>query len=156
MQADAGRSSRPGLEAGVGSSDFWFDDEPGTTLQPPTPSLTRRPKGSRFEVELDVAEVTDRRQFGPVWTARSLSLSRSNLIILARRMVHPGRLLAVAAHLIDDRPTPLFGQSVLCEYVEGSGYRVDLDLTKIDEERVVEAWMRLVMRGVPGRGARNE
>lgn len=139
----------------MGLSDYWFDEEPGTTLQAPTPAPARRPKGSRFEVELDVAEVSDRRQFGPVWSAKSVTLSRSNLVIVARRMVHPNRLLAVACHLIDDKPTPLFGQVVACEYVEGSGYRVDLDLMKI-EDGVSEAWLRLVMRGVPGRGSRPE
>lgn len=138
----------------MGLSDYWFDDEPGTTLAAPTPA--RRPKGSTFEVELDVAEVSDRRQFGAVWTAKSQTLSRSNLVFVARRMVHPTRMLAIACHLIDDKPTPLFGQVVACEYVEGAGYRVDMDLLKIEEERVVEAWLRLVMRGVPGRGSRQE
>ena len=111
----------------MGVGDFWFDEEPGTTLQAPTPSPARRPKGSRFEVDVDVAEMTDRRQFGPVWSARSLLLSRANLVFIARRMVHPNRTLAVACHLIDDRPTPLFGNVVACEYVEGSGYRIDMD-----------------------------
>ena len=140
----------------MGLSDYWFDEEPGTTLQAPTPAPTRRPKGARFEVELDISEVTDRRQFGPVWSAKAHSLSRSNLIFVARRMVHPTRVLAVACHLIDDKPTPLFGQVIACEYVEGTGYRVDMDLIKIEEDRVVEAWLRLVMRGVPGRGSRQE
>jgi hypothetical protein len=139
----------------LGLSDYWFDEEPGTTLQAPTPAPGRRPKGARFEVDLDVAEVSDRRQFGPVWSAKSQLLSRSNLVLVARRMVHPGRVLAIACHLIDDRPTPLFGTVVACEYIEGSGYRVDLDLTKL-EDGVTEVWLRLVMRGVPGRGARQE
>lgn len=140
----------------MGAGDYWFDDEPGTTLQAPTPSPTRRPKGSTFEVELDIAELSERRQFGPVWSAKSQTLSRSNLVFVARRMVHPGRTLAVAIHLVDDKPTPLFGVVVGCEYVEGSGYRVDIDLLKMDEERVSESWLRLVMRGVPGRQARQE
>ncbi len=140
----------------MSGNDYWFDEEPGTTLQAPTPSPTRRPKGATFEVELDIAELSERRQFGPVWSAKAQSLSRSNLVFLARRMVHPQRVLAVACHLIDDKPTPLFGQVVLCEYVEGSGYRVDMDLVKMDEERVTESWLRLVMRGVPGAGRRPE
>ncbi|MEZ6234155.1 MAG: hypothetical protein R3B68_08195 [Phycisphaerales bacterium] len=130
------------------ASDYWFEEEPGTGLQAPTAPVSRRPKGHRFEVELDIAEVSDRMQFGPVWTAKARELSRSHLIVLARRMVHVGRSLAIACHLVDDKPVPLFGRVVTCEYIEGSGYRVDLDLMKMSEERIVEAWLRLVMRGV--------
>lgn len=92
--------------------------------------------------EMDACELDDRERPGPVWTARGLTLSRSNLVFRSRRMCYPGRRLLVAVHLIDDRPTPLFGCVHACEY-DGEGlYRVDLDLLPVPDRQDVRDWVR--------------
>lgn len=102
---------------------------------------TARPIGRRFDAELDLAEIDERGRPGPAWVAKSRSLSRSNLVVLSRRMCYPGREVIVAVHLIDDEPTPLFGRVHLCEY-EGEGlYLVDLQLLPTPNDSSIRAWL---------------
>ncbi|HEX8877850.1 MAG TPA: hypothetical protein VF777_13960 [Phycisphaerales bacterium] len=74
------------------------------------------------------------------WQARTSELSRSHLVLISRRMCYVGRTLAVAIHLIDDRPVPLLGGVVSCEYNDDGLYRIDLDLLRIDEGHAVYEW----------------
>lgn len=55
-------------------------------------------------------------------------------------MCYPGRVLALAVHLIDDRPVPLLGRVVNCQYSDDGLYRVDIDLIRIPEGHSVYSW----------------
>ncbi|MBX3389711.1 MAG: hypothetical protein KF691_09690 [Phycisphaeraceae bacterium] len=99
-----------------------------------------RPAGHRFNADVEVSEIDERTRPGPSWVARSLELSRSHVVMESRRMCYPGRVLALAVHLIDDRPVPLLGRVVTCQYSDDGLYRVDLDLIKIPEGHSVYAW----------------
>ncbi|MBY0113586.1 MAG: hypothetical protein K2Y21_12250 [Phycisphaerales bacterium] len=99
-----------------------------------------RPNGNRFQAELDLAELDERDRPGMTWQAKTLELSRSNLVLVSRRMCYIGRHLAMAIHLIDDRPVPLLGRVVSCEYNDDGLYRIDLDLLKIEEGHSVYEW----------------
>ncbi len=97
--------------------------------------------GKTFVAELDVAELDDRMRPGPAWGARGRELSRSILVFMSRRMVHAGRLLLVAVHLIDDRPVPLFGRVAECEYEAEGLHKVVMDLAPVPPELAVHDWL---------------
>jgi len=99
-----------------------------------------RPSGHRFVADVEVSEIDERMRPGPSWVARSFELSKSHLVMDSRRMCYPGRVLALAVHLIDDRPVPLLGRVVNCQYSDDGLYRVDLDLIRIPEGHSVYAW----------------
>ena len=99
-----------------------------------------RPNGNRFQAEIDLAELDERERPGMTWQARSVELGRSHFVLVSRRMCYVGRQLAVAIHLIDDRPVPLLGRVVSCDYNDDGLYRIDLDLVKIDEGHAVYEW----------------
>jgi hypothetical protein len=99
-----------------------------------------RPNGNRFQAEVDLAELDERDRPGMTWQSKSAELSRSNLVLVSRRMCYVGRSLAIAIHLIDDRPVPLLGRVVSCEYNDDGLYRIDLDLLKIEEGHAVYQW----------------
>ncbi|MBN8599119.1 MAG: hypothetical protein J0L78_15710 [Planctomycetes bacterium] len=99
-----------------------------------------RPSGHRFVADVEVSEIDERMRPGPAWVARSLELSKSHLVMESRRMCYPGRVLALAVHLIDDRPVPLLARVINCQYSDDGRYRVDLDLLRIPEGHSVYAW----------------
>ncbi len=99
-----------------------------------------RPHGNRFLAEIDLAELDERERPGMTWQARSSELGRSHFVLTSRRMCYVGRHLAIAIHLIDDRPVPLLGRVVSCDYTDDGLYRIDLDLLKIDEGHAVYEW----------------
>jgi hypothetical protein len=95
----------------------------------------------KFDAELDLAELDDRERPGPTWPAKGRELGRSHLILRTRRMCYLNRRILIAVHLIDDRPVPLFGKVVNCEY-DGDGlYKVDLDLMRVPERPEIAAWL---------------
>lgn len=106
-----------------------------------------RPAGLPFRALLDVSELDERGRPGPSWTAGSLELSRSHVVISSRRLCYPDSIIALAVHLIDDRPVPLMGRVISCGYSDDGLYRVDLDLMKIPENHAVFTWMH----GLPQR-----
>jgi len=69
-------------------------------------ALRPRVPGHPFKADIDLAELDDRQRPGPAWAARAQTLSRSHIVVLSRRMSYPKRLMLVAVHLIDAKPTP--------------------------------------------------
>jgi hypothetical protein len=100
-----------------------------------------RPEGRPFDAELDVAEVDERGRPGQAWTVRSRRLSRSNLVLLSRKLCYPGRELLVAVHLIDADPVPLFGRVHSCDYDGEGRYVVDLDLQPVPARPNFRNWI---------------
>lgn len=97
--------------------------------------------GVAFRAELDLAELDDRGRPGAVWTGRSYEISRAVLSFRSRRMCYEGRELLVAVHLVDDKPTPLFGIVDKSEY-DGDGlYRTVLTLRRLPESDAVRTWI---------------
>ncbi len=82
---------------------------------------------------------------GRTWTCRARELSRSNIVLISRRMCYTGRILVMAVHLIDDAPVPLMGRIVQCEYEADGLYRVDLDLLPLPPTGPHRDWV--VARG---------
>jgi len=112
-------------------------DEPAPA--PSVPANTGEP--SVFRADLDVAEVDERYQAGPAWTARAEGLSRAQLLFRSRSLVYPGRRLLVAVHLIDGEPVGLIGRVNTCEY-EGEGqHRVTLSLEPLPKDQKIAAWL---------------
>lgn len=99
-----------------------------------------RPKGHRFHAEVDLGEIDERGRPSMPWAAHAIELSRSHIVVLSRRMTYVGRGIAVAVHLVDAKPTPLFGEVYSCEY-EGEGrYRIDIDLRPLPAGGHLRAW----------------
>lgn len=123
--------------------DFWdFPDSP--TAKAPVPAVatgSRRPKGHPFRAEIEVSEIDDRLRPSPAWLARTVELSRSNLVFLSRRMVYNGRPLLIAIHLIDEKPTPLAGVVVDCTYDADGLYRIDIDLSPFPQDSASQRWI---------------
>src|SRR6478752_7443249 len=69
--------------------------------------IPKKAPGHPFKADIDIAEIDDRGRPGPAWAARTATLSRSHLFVLSRRMSYPKRIMLVAVHMIDAKPTPL-------------------------------------------------
>jgi hypothetical protein len=105
----------------------------------PTPARAK-PLGHPFKADLDIAELDDRQRPGPAWAARAQSLSRSHIVVHSRRMSYPKRVLLMAVHLIDAKPTPLVGRVQQCEYHADGLYRLVLELLPLPEPDVLTLW----------------
>ena len=108
----------------------------------PDPASLHKPKapGHPFKADVDIAEIDDRARPGLAWVARTVNLSRSHLTVLSRRMSYPRRIMLVAVHLIDAKPTPLMGRVVECEYHSEGLYRIVLELIPLPESEVLAQW----------------
>lgn len=153
---------------------YAFDDEPDHTPEEPAPEPAKPPRKPRFggqpesapapevstgqafqprpvtrefSAELDMAELDDRERPGTTWIARAQQLSRSNVVILSRRMCYIGRTVVMAVHLIDAEPVPLFGKVHSCEYDAEGMYRLDVDLEPLPESRRLDEWLKARARG---------
>lgn len=111
-----------------------------TLPEQPRAATPLRPAGLRFRADLTLSELDDRGRPGPDWSARALELSRSSLVVRSRRLCYLKRTLAVAIHLIDDKPVPLMGTVKACDYLADGEYRVDLDLAKMAPDSPVYEW----------------
>jgi len=104
------------------------------------PAVKTKPRGHRFEADIEVSEMDDRQRPGLPWPARTRELSRSAIVMVSRRMCYPNRLLLLAVHRIDDRPVPLFSRVVDCEYEADGLYRVEVELLPIPQYGAVADW----------------
>lgn len=118
----------------------YFGPDPADAERPRA-RIAARPKGLNFVAEIDVAEVDERGRPGSTFAARARELSRSSLVFSSRRMGFVGRLVIVAVHRIDDRPAPLFGKIVACDYDTDGLYRIDIDLLPTPEGRDIKVWL---------------
>lgn len=99
-----------------------------------------RPPGHRFHAEVDLGELDDRGRPSLPCAAHTVELSTSHILLLSRRMTYVGRRIAIAVHLVDAVPTPLYGEVFSCEY-EGDGkYRIDVDLKKMPDVPALREW----------------
>jgi len=115
--------------------------EPGVAAPNAAASGPTRGRATRFDAELDTAELDDRERPGPTWSARARNISRSTLTFVSRRMCYAGRRIVVAVHLIDDRPTPLFGVVRNCEYESEGLYRTELTLAPVPDRSSIQTWI---------------
>lgn len=123
-------SARRGHAAGSQRDD---DDFP-----PPPPKAKA---AFAFRAELDLAELDGRGRPGPTWGGRAVEISRSHLTVRSRRMCYEGREVLIAVHLIDDKPTALFGLVAKSDY-DGDGlYRTVFNLQRLPENDAVAAWV---------------
>lgn len=111
------------------------------------PAPRVRHGGHPFQADLDATEIDDRLRPGLVWTAKGRELSRSQLVFMSRRMVHVGRMVLIAVHLIDDEPVPLFGKVTECEYEAEGMHRVVLDFLPIPDVDSIREWIRARAKG---------
>ena len=105
-----------------------------------TATVRPRNQGHTFRADVDMAELDDRSRPGPAWAARTLSLSRSQLVVLSRRMSYPKRVMVIAVHLIDAKPTPLLARVSECEYHSDGLYRIVLELMPLPDADVLATW----------------
>ncbi len=108
-----------------------------------------RPVGMRFLAEMDIAEVDERGRPGGASLAKGKELSRANVVISSRKLIYPGRLVALAVHLIDDRPVPLMGRVFSCVYDSDGLYRIDVDLLPMDDRGAIREWVNGRERATP-------
>lgn len=98
------------------------------------------PTFHEFDAELDVAELDERLRPVTTWSARSTSVNRSSLGFRSRRMCYPKKLLIIAVHLIDDKPTILAGRVTTCDY-DGEGlYSIDVELMPKPVSEELRQW----------------
>lgn len=100
-----------------------------------------RPQSRSFHAEVDCSELDDRDRPGATWVAHTTSISRSSITLRSRRMCYVGRQVVMAVHLIDDRPSALFGRVVSCEYDAEGMHVLDLDLLPVPTSAPVLAWL---------------
>jgi hypothetical protein len=98
------------------------------------------PSEHPFSAKIDLAELDERGRPGPVWRGMSVGLSRSSLRFQSRRLCYIGREVLVAIHQIDDRPVPLFGRVVSCQYDGDGTHEVELALDRPDAKVGLTAW----------------
>ena len=122
---------------GAGKSQPWEHVEE----QPSTISVgDAGVQGARFTADVDLCELDEHQRPGSIWPARTALLSRSNLVILSRRMSFVGRWLLVAVHLIDDTPTPLMGRVTQCDYYADSLYKIVVELVRLSPGDSAHRW----------------
>jgi hypothetical protein len=129
-----------------GAQGSFFEDE---AESPPPAGKSKQPTGLKFDAELDLCELDDRDRPGPAWAGRGRELSRAHLSFRSRRMCYQGRQVLVAVHLIDDRPVPLFGRVLACEYDGDGMHRTDLELLPLPDRPTIAAWMAARWRPRP-------
>lgn len=100
-----------------------------------------RPTGTKFDAELDCAELDDRMRPGRTWACRARELSRSSIMLMSRRMCYVNRILIMAVHLIDDAPVALMGRIASCEYEADGMYRIDIDLLPLPPSGPHRDWV---------------
>lgn len=94
-----------------------------------------------FKAEIDLTELDGRGRPGPRWSGKSCEISRSHIVFRSRRLCYEEREIVVAVHLVDDRPAPLFGRVIKCEY-DGDGlYRTTLNLFPVPQADPIKAWL---------------
>ncbi|CAG0950311.1 hypothetical protein PHYC_00164 [Phycisphaerales bacterium] len=98
--------------------------------------------GWQFKAELDAAELSERNEPGPTWTARGELLSRSHLVIRSRTLAYPGRKLIVAVHLIDAEPVGLLGKVKSCEYQGDGLHKIVIELEVLPKENRITEWLQ--------------
>lgn len=124
-----------------------FSPDPNSSPSAWTPEAlaarTRRERpGMRpFAADIDIAELDEQLRPTTSWPGKSKELSRSTLIVASRRMIHIGRIMIVAVHLIDSEPVPLMGRVCECSYESYGMHRIVLDLVPIPEVAPVQAWL---------------
>lgn len=139
----AGVNTRQTASRAAGDSDPWSDTPP-----PAPPAGGRHLKDAKvFSAELDAAEMDDRERPTATWTAKSTHLSRSHMAFLSRRMVYRDRMVLIAIHLIDDKPVPLMGKVVECDYHGDGMHRTVIELTRVPRSEAIENWIESVSRG---------
>jgi hypothetical protein len=111
------------------------------TPRPAESSRTKTKSCVAFRAELDLAELDDRGRPGSIWTGRATEISRALLIVRSRRMCYEGRELLVAVHLVDDKPTALYGIVDKSEY-DGDGlYRTAINLQRLPQTDAIRTWI---------------
>jgi len=123
---------------GTEAPDSWSME--ATPETPPAASIRGKVVGNTFRADLDLAEIDDRMRPGPAWAARSQLLSRSEMVVLSRRMSYVGRQILIWVHLIDSRPTPLMGRVTECDYYADGAYRIVLFFVPVPDSDAVIAW----------------
>lgn len=120
------------------SDDFWNDagaSEPVRTMQ-----RRSRPLGHRFVADADASELDDRMRPTLKWAVQTCELGRNHIVFYSRRMVHAGRRVILAVHLVDDRPVILAGKVVSCDYEGGGSHRIDVDLVSVPPSAAMVRW----------------
>ncbi len=119
-----------------------FEDLQATRKRRRRREYEERPATVPFTAELDVTELDERRRPGPTWTAKACEIGTARVVIRARRMCYRGRQLLIAVHLIDDKPTPLYGVVHECVYDCDGLHRIDIDLEHVPTEvPAVKDWI---------------
>lgn len=98
------------------------------------------PTFNEFSAELDVAELDERLRPVTTWSARSTAVNRSTLTFRSRRMCYPKKLLMIAVHLIDDKPTILAGRVTSCDYDGEALYIVEAELMPKPVSEELRQW----------------
>ena len=119
--------------------------EPSSEFDPPPAEQgAQEPVGPptfhEFDAELDVGELDERLRPVTTWTARATSVNRSSLSFKSRRMCYAKKMLIIAVHLIDDKPTVLAGRVTECDYIGEGLYQVDVELMPKPESEDIRAW----------------
>ncbi len=82
--------------------------------------------GRRFSANFEMCDLDEQLRPGPVWSARSVSISRSRLWLRSRRMCYVGTRVATVLHRIDSEPVVIVGIVSRCEYDTNSMYDLEL------------------------------
>lgn len=119
--------------------------EPSSEFDPPPADSGQEqpvapPTFHEFDAELDVGELDERLRPVTTWSARAMSVNRSSLTFKSRRMCYVKKMLIIAVHLIDDKPTVLAGRVNSCEYIGEGLYEVDVELMPKPDSEEIRHW----------------
>lgn len=106
--------------------------------------------GLPFEALLTITELDEHARPGLHWQAHGLRRTKLHVVLRCRRVLHPGRAVVMASHLVDDAPEPLAGRVVECVPVGERHRGVVLRLERVPEHPAIEAWFDSLWPVRPG------
>ncbi|MEI7658092.1 MAG: hypothetical protein WCK33_08515 [Phycisphaerae bacterium] len=127
-----------------------------TSPVPPTPSPVHVPTlladypGLPFEALLTITELDEHGKPGLHWQAHGLRRSDLHVVFRCRRLLHPGRTVVMASHLVDDAPEPLAGCVLECVPGGERHHGVVVRLDKVPEHPAVAEWLASLWPVRPG------
>ena len=113
------------------------------TLLPDYPGLP-------FEALLTITELDEHGRPGLHWQAQGVRRTELHVVLRCRRLLHPGRTLVMASHLVDDAPEPLAGRVLECVPEGDRHHGVVVRLERIPEDPAIEAWLSSLWPVRPG------
>lgn len=106
--------------------------------------------GLPFEALLTITELDEHAKPGLHWQAHGLRRTELHVVLRCRRLLHPGRTVVMASHLVDDAPEPLAGRVLECVPDGDRHHGVVVRLEQVPDHPAVAEWIASLWPVRPG------